>query len=111
VDENYENLAFAGITLEMKNIGSNNLDVRVETIILGQEFIHIVNGEQQKAWTWDGAWQDVSENFSLYRSQWSQWSLDNSSQICLNGQAENTLTPIQRPAGTQAIPFVCCRRT
>jgi hypothetical protein len=62
------------MTLKIKNIGSDSIKIRVEGTMMGQEFIEIVNGEQQKAWVYTpgSGWQDISENFSGLLNQFSQ---------------------------------------
>jgi len=56
-----------------KNIGTDDMMVRVEIQAEGMSFIYIVNGAQQKAWANEGeGWTDLSDTFS---TQWDAWTL------------------------------------
>jgi type II secretory pathway pseudopilin PulG len=61
-------------TLQVKNIGTQNMMIRVEGTLPGvsQDVIYIINGVQQKAWGYaNGQWTDIS---STYNTQWSTWT-------------------------------------
>jgi hypothetical protein len=61
-------------TLEAKNIGTQDMMLRVEGTLPGvsQNVIYIINGVQQKAWMYsNGQWIDIS---STYSDQWSTWT-------------------------------------
>jgi len=54
-----------------KNIGTSDMMIRVEIPTPGVELVYIVNGAQQKAWSYEGAgWNDLSSTFS---TQWDAW--------------------------------------
>lgn len=53
-----------------KNLRTTNLKLRIE-ILSGDEYAIILNGAEQKAWTFvEGAWKDVSDAFDIH---WNQW--------------------------------------
>lgn len=61
-------------TLQVKNIGTQDMMLRVEGTLPGvsQDVIYIINGVQQKAWMYsNGQWIDIS---STYNTQWSTWT-------------------------------------
>jgi hypothetical protein len=59
-------------TYYIKNIGTSNAMFRVEGTGSQGNFVYIINGAQQKAWVYEnGAWTDLSSEFS---TQWSSWS-------------------------------------
>ncbi len=62
----------AGTTIySAKNIGTDNMMIRVEIQAEGMSFIYIVNGAEQKAWADEGSgWVDLSTTFS---TQWDAW--------------------------------------
>jgi hypothetical protein len=54
-----------------KNIGTDDLMIRVECAYGEMTLIYIVNGAEQKAWADEGAgWVDLSDTFS---DQWDAW--------------------------------------
>jgi len=55
-----------------KNIGTDDMMVRVEIQAEGMSIIYIVNGAQDKAWANEGSgWTDLSDTFS---DQWDLWA-------------------------------------
>ncbi len=55
-----------------KNIGTDDMMVRVEIDAEGMSIIYIINGAEDKAWADEGAgWQDLSDTFS---DQWDLWA-------------------------------------
>jgi hypothetical protein len=64
------------MTFKAKDIGTNNMKIRMEGTILvdetTQDYIVIANGELQKAWMYTGGvWMDMSDYFSEY---WEDWA-------------------------------------
>jgi hypothetical protein len=54
-----------------KNIGTDDLMIRVECPLDGTQFVYIVNGAEQKAWKDEGSgWVDLSATFS---DEWNLW--------------------------------------
>jgi len=54
-----------------KNIGESNLKIRIEISSGGVELVYVVNGEQQKAWSYmDGQWTESSD----FSAEWDAWS-------------------------------------
>lgn len=63
-----------GYTISAKNIGTQNMMMRVEGTVSRSSgnIIYLLNGVQQKAWMYsDNQWVDISSQFS---SQWDTWS-------------------------------------
>jgi len=59
-------------TYSAKNIGSDQMKIRMEGTAAGEEFIYIINGELQQAWMYiGGVWMDMSAYFSNY---WDLWA-------------------------------------
>lgn len=59
-------------TFYAKNIGTDNLMIRVEGTFSGYNAIYIVNGAQHKVWASTmGEWQDLSSD---WESNWETWS-------------------------------------
>lgn len=87
------------MTFKAKDIGSNNMKIRVEGTAEGQEFIYIINGAQQKLWVYAaGMWVDLSDQFSDY---WDMWSASfEGYQADLSGWTGGTWTS---PDGTVTI--------
>jgi len=55
-----------------KNIGTDNMMVRVECEYGGMTLTYIVNGAEQKAWADEGTgWVDLSDTF---KDQWDLWA-------------------------------------
>jgi len=79
------------LTYKAKNIGANNLKLRIEGTAAGQEITYIINGETQQAWIYTaGQWIDMSSTFSSY---WSTWSESLSGyQESLSGWTSGTYT-------------------
>jgi hypothetical protein len=54
-----------------KNIGTDDMMIRVECPLGEMDFVYIVNGAEQKAWKDEGAgWEDLSDTFS---TEWDLW--------------------------------------
>jgi hypothetical protein len=54
-----------------KNIGTDDMMIRIDIPMEGMELAYIVNGAQQKAWANEGSgWVDLSASFS---DQWDSW--------------------------------------
>ena len=52
-------------TFKAKDIGSNNMKLRIDMTMAGQNFIYIINGATQTVWTYySGTWTDLSSSFS-----------------------------------------------
>ncbi len=61
-------------TLQAKNIGTDNMMLRVDGTVPGvsQSVIYIINGAQHKAWGYvNDEWVDLSNS---YDSQWTTWN-------------------------------------
>ncbi len=61
-------------TLQSKNIGTDNMMLRVDGTVpgLSQSVIYIINGAQHKAWgNMNNQWVDLSNS---YDSQWNTWN-------------------------------------
>jgi hypothetical protein len=60
-------------TYSAKNIGTSNMMIRIDISTADVDFDYIVNGAQQKAWTYvGGEWMDLSDAFS---NEWDSWNL------------------------------------
>ena len=86
-------------TFKAKNIGTPNLMMRMEGTFAGQDSIYIINGAQQKAWTYvAGTWTDLSAQYLKLWDQWNQAFQD--LQTGLSGWTGGTWTS---PDGTATV--------
>ena len=62
-----------GYIYRAKNVGTSNLMLRIDyTDASGELSIFIINGAQQKAWSYsDGEWVDVSDSYTTQYNLWS----------------------------------------
>jgi len=58
-------------TFKAKNIGASNMMIRIDISSGGVELSYVVNGAQQKAWTYmGGEWAEVSD----FSTEWNSWN-------------------------------------
>lgn len=61
------------MTYKVKDIGSDDMKIRVDGTTAGQDFVLIVNGAQQRVWMYiAGQWTDYSDEFLSYWGAWSE---------------------------------------
>ena len=59
-------------TYSAKNIGTSNTMLRIAMTSSQGNFIYVINGAQEQAWMYEnGAWNNLTDYFSTY---WSQWN-------------------------------------
>lgn len=71
-------------TYQAKDIGSDDMKMRIEGTTAGTEFKYIINGEEQKAWMYaagqwiehdfGGTWEMWSSTFEEYETELSGWT-------------------------------------
>jgi hypothetical protein len=72
VDLSFDGESMGIYTYSAKNIGTNDMMIRVEFSVDGEDFIYIVNGANQEAWGYfTEEWLDLSATFS---DEWDLWS-------------------------------------
>jgi hypothetical protein len=89
-------------TYYAKNIGTDNMMMKMEGTVAGTQMTMIVNGAQHKAWVNVlGQWMDMSSQFDTYWSSLSQsWSSTSSGLGNWNGQSDYTYTD---PSGQYSV--------
>jgi hypothetical protein len=56
-----------------KDIGTQNMKVRVDMLLEGQQVAYIINGAERKAWAYAlGQWVDMSSSFDQYWDMYSE---------------------------------------
>jgi len=59
-------------TYKAKNIGESTMKIRIDMSISGMDFVYIVNGEEQKSWTYmSGTWTENTD----FTADWDSWGV------------------------------------